>query len=36
MMSPQKRSVPRVEAFAQLREMILWLRMPLDHPDAYG
>ena len=26
----------RLAAFAQLREMILWLRMPLDHPDAYG
>jgi hypothetical protein len=26
----------RLTAFAQLREMILWLRMPLDHPDAYG
>jgi Family of unknown function (DUF6027) len=26
----------RVEAFAQLREVISWLRMPLDHPDAYG
>ncbi len=24
----------RLEAFAQLREMILWLRMPLDYPDA--
>jgi len=26
----------RLAAFAQLREMILWLRMPLDHRDAYG
>ena len=26
----------RVEAFAQLRDMISWLRFPLDHPDAYG
>jgi Family of unknown function (DUF6027) len=26
----------RLEAFAQLRDMISWLRFPLDHPDAYG
>jgi hypothetical protein len=25
----------RLVAFRQLREMILWLRMPLDHPEAY-
>jgi hypothetical protein len=26
----------RLAAYAQLREMLEWLRMPLDHPDAYG
>lgn len=26
----------RLAAYAQLREMLTWLRMPLDHPDAYG
>lgn len=26
----------RVEAFAQLRDMITWLRYPIDHPDSYG
>jgi hypothetical protein len=26
----------RLEAFAQLRDMISWLRFPLDHPDSYG
>jgi hypothetical protein len=26
----------RLAAFAQLRDMISWLRYPLDHPDAYG
>ena len=25
----------RLAAFQQLREMILWLRMPLDRPEAY-
>jgi Family of unknown function (DUF6027) len=26
----------RLAAYAQLREMLDWLRMPLDDPDAYG
>ena len=26
----------RLAAYAQLREMLNWLRLPLDHPDAYG
>jgi len=26
----------RLAAYAQLRDMISWLRYPLDHPDAYG
>ena len=26
----------RLAAFAQLRDMVSWLRYPLDHPDAYG
>ena len=26
----------RLAAYTQLREMLGWLRMPLDHPDAYG
>jgi len=26
----------RLAGYAQLREMLSWLRMPLDHPDAYG
>jgi hypothetical protein len=25
----------RLAAYAQLREMIGWLRYPLDHPDVY-
>jgi hypothetical protein len=25
----------RLDAYAQLREMIGWLRYPLDHPEAY-
>jgi hypothetical protein len=26
----------RLAAYAQLCEMLAWLRMPLDRPDAYG
>ena len=26
----------RLAAFAQLRDMLRWLRMPLDQPGAYG
>ncbi len=26
----------RLAAYEQLRQMLDWLRMPLDHPDAYG
>ncbi len=26
----------RLGAYAQLREMLDWLRYPLNHPDAYG
>ena len=26
----------RLAAYAQLREMLGWLRLPLDRPDAYG
>jgi hypothetical protein len=26
----------RLDAFAQLRTIVEWLHMPLDHPDAYG
>ena len=26
----------RLDAYAQLRAMLSWLRLPLDRPDAYG
>ncbi len=26
----------RLAAYAQLRDMLQWLRLPLEHPEAYG